>query len=132
MILVLQTEVMLNKVTLQQSADSDWPTGKLPDIWIEMCEEENPKDEMAEMDMEDKLREIRLVKERNPKEVLRDMGAKEAKYKLKIGEEKKAAFVLRIGRNEYATSMATTGNNVRKREYREATAKELVEEMYRE
>ena len=28
--------------------------------------------------------------------------------------------------------MATTGNNVRKREYREATAKELVEEMYRE
>ena len=29
-------------------------------------------------------------------------------------------------------SMATTGNNVRKRESREAAVKELVEEMYRE
>ena len=43
------------------------------------------------------------------------MGAIEAKYKLKIGEEKKAGFVLRIGRDEYATSIATIGNNVRKR-----------------
>ena len=73
-----------------------------------------------------------MGKERNPKEILRDMGAIEAKYKLKIGEEKRAAFVLRTGRNEYATSMAATGNNVRKRESREVTAKDLVEEMYRE
>ena len=87
---------------------------------------------MTEMDMEGELREIRLGKEKNPKEILRDMSAIEAKYKLKIGEEKKAGFVLRIGQDEYATSMATAGNNVRKREYREATAKELVEEMYRE
>ena len=56
----------------------------------------------------------------------------EAKYKLKIGEEKKAPFVLRTGQNEYATGMATTGNNVRKRDSREATAKELIEEMKRE
>ena len=86
---------------------------------------------MAEMDMESELREIRLGKERNPKEILRDMAAIEAKYKLKIGEKKKVALVLRMGRNEYATSMATTGNNVRKRESCEATTKELVEEMHR-
>ena len=48
------------------------------------------------MNMEDELREIRLGKKRNPKENLRDMAAIEAKYKLKIDEEKKAAFVLRI------------------------------------
>ena len=130
--LALQTEDMLNKVTLQQSTDSDWPTGKFPGIWKEICEEENPKDEMAEMDTEDELREIRLGKERNPKEILRDMSAIEAKCKLKIGKEKKAGFLLRIGRDEYATSMARTGNNVRRRESREATAKELAEEMYRE
>ena len=87
---------------------------------------------MAEIDMEDELREIRLGKERNPKEIIRDMAAIEAMYKLKIGEETKAGFVLRIGRDDYATSMATTGNNVGKRESREATAKELVQEMYRE
>jgi len=89
LILALQTEDMLNKVTLQQSADPNWPTGKFPEIWKEICDEENPKDEMAEMDMEDELREIRLGKERNPKEILRDMGSIEAKYKLKISEEKK-------------------------------------------
>ena len=75
LILARQTEGMLNKVTLQQSAGSDWPTGKFPQIWKEICAEENPKDEMAEMDMEDKLREIRLGKERNPKVTLRDMAA---------------------------------------------------------
>ena len=52
------------------------------------------------------------------------------KYKLKY--TKKATFVLRIGEDEYATSMDTAGNNVRKRESRKAIAKELVEEMYRE
>ena len=52
LILALQTEDMLNKVTLQQSAGSDWPTGKFSDIWKEICEEENPKDEKAEMDIE--------------------------------------------------------------------------------
>ena len=51
------------------------------------------------MDMEDKLREIILGKEESPKEILRDMGATEAKYKLKIGKEKKAAFVLGIGQD---------------------------------
>ena len=55
LILALQTEDMLNKVTLQQSTDSDWPTGKFPDIWKEICEEENPKDEMAEMDIKDDI-----------------------------------------------------------------------------
>ena len=75
LILALQTEGMLNKVTLQQSAGSDWPTGKFPQIWKEICAEENPKDEMAEMEMEDNLREIRLGKERKPKETLRDMVA---------------------------------------------------------
>ena len=44
---------------------------------------------MAEMDMEDELREIRLGKERNPKEILRDMGAIEAKYKLKLAKRRK-------------------------------------------
>ena len=53
LIFALQTEDMLNKATLQQSADSDWPTEKFPDIWKEICKEENPKDEMTEMDMED-------------------------------------------------------------------------------
>ena len=92
LILALQTKDMLNKATLQHSTDFDWPTGKFPDIWKKNCEEENPKDEMAEMDMEDELREIRLGKERNPKEILRDMAAIEAKYKLEIGKEKKTAF----------------------------------------
>ena len=55
---------------------------------------------LAEMDMKNELREIILGKERNPKEILRDMTATEAKYKLKIAEEKKAVFVLRIGREE--------------------------------
>ena len=55
LILALQTEYMLIKATLQQSADSDWPTGKFSDIWKEICEEKNPKDEMAEMDIERKL-----------------------------------------------------------------------------
>ena len=32
LILTLQTEDTSNKVTLQQSADSDWPTGQFPDI----------------------------------------------------------------------------------------------------
>ena len=32
LILALQTEDMLNKVTLQQSADPNWPTGKFPEI----------------------------------------------------------------------------------------------------
>ena len=65
LILALQIEDMLNKATLQQSADSDWPTGKFPDIWKEIFEDEKPKDKVAEMDIEDKLREIRLGKERN-------------------------------------------------------------------
>ena len=128
----MQTEDMLNKVTLQHSADSDWLTGKFPDIWKEICKEENPKDKMVEMNMEDELRDIRLGKERNPTEILHDMGAIEAKYKLKIGKEKKDAFVLRIGRKEYTASMATKGNKARKIETRKATARELVEEMYRE
>ena len=84
------------------------------------------------MDMEDELREIRLGKERNPKKILRHIGAIEAKHRLKIGKEKKAAFVLRIGRQKYASSMVTTGNSVRKGKTREATAKELAEEIYRE
>ena len=123
---------MLNKVTLQQSADPDWTTGKCIAIWKQICKEENPEDEMAEMDMEDELQEIRLGKDRNPREILRDMAAIETKYKLTINASKKAAFVLRIGRNKYKTSMATTENNARNRNSRKATAKELVEEMYRE
>ena len=75
LILALQTEDMLNKVTLKKNADLDWPTGKFPNIWKDICEEENPRDEMAEMIMEEELREIRVGKKRNPKEILRDMGA---------------------------------------------------------
>ena len=73
LILALQTDDMLNKVTLQQSLDSDWTNRKFPLIWKEICDKENPKDEMAKMDMEDELQEIGLGKERNPREILRDM-----------------------------------------------------------
>ena len=52
LILALQTEDMLNKVTLQQSEDLDWPTGKLLNIWKEIYEEDNSKDKMAEMTLE--------------------------------------------------------------------------------
>ena len=45
---------------------------------------------------------------------------------------RKAAYILRVGRNKYKTSMATTRNNIRKDHGREATTVELVEEMYRE
>ena len=69
---------MLNKVTLQQTADPDLMKGKFPAILKEICKEKNPKDEMAEIDMEDELREISLGKERNPKEILRNMAAIEA------------------------------------------------------
>ena len=47
-----------------------------------------------------------------------------------IEASKKAAYILRIGRNKYKTSMATTGNNIRKAESQEATAAKLVAEMY--
>ena len=81
---------------MQQSAGLDWPTGKLLNIWKEIYEEENSKDKMAEMDMGDELREIRLGRDRNTKEILQDMGviyardigAIDTTYKLKINEEK--------------------------------------------
>ena len=40
---------------------------------------------MEEMDIKDKLREIRLGKERNPRKILHDIAVIEAKYKLKVG-----------------------------------------------
>lgn len=52
LILALQTPDMLNKVTLKQSADPDWPTGKFPLLWKDIYSEENLKHETAEMDTE--------------------------------------------------------------------------------
>ena len=52
LIVILQKEDMLNKFTLQQNPDLDWPTGKLLNIWKEIYKEENPKDKMAEMTWE--------------------------------------------------------------------------------
>ena len=72
--------------------------GQFLEIRQEICKEENPKDEMAAMGTEDKLREIRKGKHRNPREVICDMAAIEAKFKLKIGKEKKSVLFLEYDR----------------------------------
>ena len=87
---------------------------------------------MAEMDMNNELQEIRFGRNRHLKQILRGIATIETKCKIYITDTKIAVHVLRIGRNEYKTSMAVTSNNIRKNDSCRATTVELVKEIHQE
>ncbi len=53
-----------------------------------------PNDEVAEMDIEDNLRKIKLLKTQDPKKLLGDIRAVEVQYGYALSETKKATVVI--------------------------------------
>ena len=67
LIQALETPELMNKIMLEQIRDTKWPGGKFSDMWNAINEDKQPDDVVAEMSMEDDLRELRLPNTKDPK-----------------------------------------------------------------
>ncbi len=126
----MKTLEMLIMIMLEKKRDPDWPTGKHSEVYKKIKKRFVPDDEMAEMDMEDNLRKIKLQKTRDPKKLLDDIAAVEVQYGCMLAETKKAGVVICAGKTHYASLMAMMGSATRAAHNRNETAEELVAEMY--
>ena len=53
----------MNKIMLEQIRDTKWPGGKFLDMWNAINEDEQPDSVVAEMTMEDDLKEFNTPKD---------------------------------------------------------------------
>ena len=67
--MVMKTQEMLNMIMLEKKRDANWPTGKHSVVYEKIKARFAPNDEVAEMDMEDNLRKIKLPKTWDPKKL---------------------------------------------------------------
>ena len=72
----------------------------LTNKWESILVDELPDDAVAEMEMEDDLRKLKLPKGKDPKELLADMAAIEVQYKYRMTDIRKVAVVLRAGEKD--------------------------------
>ena len=118
----MDSEKMLNTISLEKKRDVDRPTGMFPVIYDKIKTRFAPDDDVAETDMEDDLRKIKCAKQRDFKKILNDIAAVEVQYGCDFSDSKKAACVVRAGRANYAAIIAVTGTPVRVQHNRAAMA----------
>ena len=94
LIMALETPEMMNKILLEQQSGAKWMDGKFSRMWAAILSDELPDDDVAEMEMEDDLRKLKLPKVKDSKDFLADMAAIEVWYKCKMTEIRKVAVIL--------------------------------------
>ena len=70
LIMALGTPEIMNKVMLEQQYDVKWPSGIFMNMWESVLADELPDDAVAEMEVEDDLRKLKLPNNKDPKELL--------------------------------------------------------------
>ena len=97
-----ETPEMMNKITKEQDHDPDWPGEKFTRIWTRIKEDEKPDDKIAEFELDEDLRKIKLSRKKDPKDLLAKILTVEIKFGIKIGDVKKLSTILRAGKRDYA------------------------------
>ncbi len=92
--MAMKTLKMINMIILEKKQDPNWSTGKHQVI----CEKIKAcfalDDEVADMNVEEDLRKIKLSKIRNPKKLLDNIAAIKIQYGYVLPGTKKASMVL--------------------------------------
>jgi len=131
-VLLFKTAELMNKVIEEQADNKDWPGGNFTRIWERIKEDEKPDDDMAEFELDGKLRRITLSKKKDPKDLLVKILAVEIKFGITIVDKKKIATILRALKRDYAQVMTTMSTITKHTAKREATPKEMVVAVYKQ
>ena len=91
-----------------------------------------PDDDMAEFDLDEELRKIRLSRQKNPKDLLAKILAVEIKFGITCTDKKKMAVVLCAGKRDYAQVMTVQKTITKHVEKRDPTPREMVVAMYKQ
>ena len=122
-----KSTTMINMI--ESTKTDEWPTGLAHEIWAEFKARFAPNDDIAEMDMEEDLAKIRIGAKEDPWNVNDKIGAVQVKYGCTINEKRKAAIIIRAGKMHYASVLTSTSQLVRQLHSRQATSRELMNEM---
>jgi hypothetical protein len=100
---------LLNKINCKQQKDkANWPTGKAHSVMTVLLKEYEPKDTMAEMEMELALAKMKLGPKKEPNSLNDAMASIECQYSIEMTKGKKKAQVLRLGGVTYSSVIAKT------------------------
>ena len=100
---------LLNKINCKQQKDkANWPTGKAHSLMTVILKEYEPKDTMAEMEMEMALAKMKLGPKKDPNSLNDAMASIKCRYLIEMTNSKKKAPVLRLGGVMYSSVIART------------------------
>ena len=125
-VLLFKTAEMMNKVIEEQADNKDWPGGNFTRIWERIKEDEKPDDDMAEFELDGKLRRITLSRKKDTKDLLAKISAVEVKFGITCIDKKKMAVILHARKREYAQVMTITNTITKHAEKRDATPRDIV------
>jgi hypothetical protein len=100
---------LLNKINYKQQKDkANCPTGKAHSLMTVILKEYEPKDTMAEMEMEMALSKMKLGPKKDPNSLNDAMASIKCRYSIEMTNSKKKAQVLRLGGVMYSLAIVTT------------------------
>ncbi len=91
--------------------------------------EYEPKDTMANMEMECALAKLKLWPKKDPNDLLNEYASIECQYSLELSESKKKAPILQLGGNQYSSIIATT-SVIYCKNTKTLTTEKLLDEMH--
>ena len=127
--LAFNSVALLNKINCEKRRDKDWPSGKAHRVMSALLKEFGPEDTMAELEMEEALRRMKLTSKKDPRDLLNELAAIECRYSLELTDSKKKAVVLRLGGQTYSSIIATT-TMIHRMKSQALTCEMLLEEMH--
>jgi hypothetical protein len=88
-VLSFQKVAQLDKLKRASRANKDWPSGKAHEVMTQLVKEYEPKDTMAEMEMEKALLKLTLTRKKDPIDLLDKLSAIECRYNIDMSKSKK-------------------------------------------
>ena len=129
-ILGQKSKDMINAIALSHS--KEWPMGKAWMVAKEFKARFQPRDDLAEVEMEEALLKIKLGKNEDPKKLNDKIAEIQIKYSCSISDERKCVTIMKAARQQYASSLAMYKMQVHMKHGRNPNSTEYLEAMHYE
>ena len=127
LVMGMKEKQMLNAIELSKT--DEWPSGKAWRVFEQLDEDFWPDTELAGIEMNDELQELRLKKTDDPRDLVHAIAAIEVRFKKKLSEDKRKETVLRSTREHYAEITTSLCMNMELIKNRAPTSKEYLEHV---
>ena len=122
---------LLSKVNLQKNADKLFSSGRAWKLGMELEDDFNPDNSIAENELELALSKLKQNNKKNPQKLMEDIASCEVKYGVPISNGKKIAQIIRLGGKKYGVVITVT-QMCKKSEKVTYTPKHIVDKMWKQ